>query len=101
MTKHGTQVALKLLPNVVVDSIDETFPHRLLLTNTQVLEIWTAFVNDSSANIKLSKTQLFKTLQLEGFTLHLLSFALELEGKSNFWWRSDSTWLSEKRAVFS
>ena len=75
-------MALKLLPNVVVDSIDETFPHRLLLTNTQVLEIWTAFVNDSSANIKLSKTQLFKTLQLEGFTLHLLSFALELEGKA-------------------
>ena len=45
--KHGTQVTLKLLPNVVVDSIDETFPHRLLLTNTQVLEIWKAFVNDS------------------------------------------------------
>ena len=55
-------MTLKLLPNVVVDSADETFPHRLLLTNTQVLEIWKAFVNDSSANIKLSKTQLFKTL---------------------------------------
>ena len=35
--KHGTEVTLKLSSNVVGDSNDENnFPHKLLLTNTQV-----------------------------------------------------------------
>ena len=54
--KNGTGVTLKLSSNVVSDSNDETdFPHKLLLTSTQVLRLHKAFVNSSSANIKLSK----------------------------------------------
>ena len=35
--KNGTEVTLKLLSNAVGDSNDENnFPHKLLLTNTQV-----------------------------------------------------------------
>ena len=48
---------MKLLPNVVDDSNDENnFPHKLLLTNTQVSKLHEALANNSSANIKLSKT---------------------------------------------
>ena len=36
------------------------FPHKLLLTNTQVSKFHPAFENGSSANKKLSKTQLHK-----------------------------------------
>ena len=39
----------------------------MLLTNTQVLKLFKAFENNSSANIKLSKTQLHKMGQLGGF----------------------------------
>ena len=40
---------------------DETnFPHKLLLTNRQVANIRKAFANYSSADIRLSKTQLSK-----------------------------------------
>ena len=47
--------------NVVGDSNDENnFPHKLLLINTQVSKLRKAFANGSSANIKLSKTQLHK-----------------------------------------
>ena len=45
-------------------SNDETnFLHKLL-TNTQVSRIGKVFPNDSSANIKFSKTQLSKMIQL-------------------------------------
>ena len=45
-------------------SNDETnFLHKLLLTETQVLRLCKAFANGSSANIKSSKTQLFKIVQ--------------------------------------
>ena len=37
-----------------------TFPCKLLLINTQVSRLHQAFANNSSANIKLSKTQLSK-----------------------------------------
>ena len=37
-----------------------TFPRKLLLINTQVSRLHQAFANNSSANIKLSKTQLSK-----------------------------------------
>ena len=44
---------------MVGNSYDENnFPHKLLLTNTQVLRLCKAFGNDSSANVKLSKTPL-------------------------------------------
>ena len=59
--KNGTEVTLKVSSNVVGDSNDENnFSHKLLLSNTQILRIRKAFANNSSASIKLSKTQLHK-----------------------------------------
>ena len=47
---------------------DETnFPHKLLLTNTQVANLRKAFANNSPVNIKLSQTQLSKVMQSGGF----------------------------------
>ena len=46
---------------MVGDPNDKTnFSHKLLSTNAQVLRPRKAFANNSSANIKLSKTQLYK-----------------------------------------
>ena len=58
---------LKLSSNVVPDSNDENnFSHKLSLTNTQISKLRKAFGNDSSANIKLSKTILHKIGQSGG-----------------------------------
>ena len=71
--KNGTEVTLKFYSNVIDDSNDENnFPHKLLLTNTQVLKLHKAFANNSSANIKLSKTQLHKIGEWGGFLGKLL-----------------------------
>ena len=44
---------------MIDNSNDETnFPHKLLLTNRQVVNLHKAFANKLSANIKLSKTQI-------------------------------------------
>ena len=54
--------------NVVLDSNNENnSPHKLSLTNTQVSKFRKAFANGSSANVKLSKTQLHKIGQSGGF----------------------------------
>ena len=48
--------------------VDETnFLHKLLLTNRQVENLRKAFANNSSIDIKLSKTQLSKMIQSRGF----------------------------------
>ena len=67
--KNGTQVTLNLSSSFIGDIDDETtFPHQLLLTNTQVSKfLATAFANGSSANTKLSKTQFSKRAQFGGF----------------------------------
>ena len=53
--KNETEVVLRLSTNMIGD--DETiFPHKLLLTNRQVLNLRKAFANHLSADIKLSKT---------------------------------------------
>ena len=63
--KNETRVVLRLSSNTIGD--DETnFPHKLLLTNRQVANLSKAFANKSSTNIKLSKTQLSKMVQLGG-----------------------------------
>ena len=50
------------------NSDDEAnFPHKLLLTNRQVASLCKAFANYLSTDIKLSKTQLSKMIQLGGF----------------------------------
>ena len=48
------------------------FPHKLLLTNRQVSNLRKAFANHLAADIKLSKTQLFKMIQSGGFLVRLL-----------------------------
>ena len=66
--KNGTELTLNLASNLIGDSNGEThLPHKLLLTNTQVSRLHKEFSNDSSANIKLSKTQLHKIGQSGGF----------------------------------
>ena len=71
--KDATEVILKRSSNSVGDSNDETnFPHKFLLINTQVLRLRKAFVNCSSDNIKLSKTQLQKMGASAGFLGRLL-----------------------------
>ena len=72
--EYGTKVTLKLSSNVVGGSNDENnFPHKLLLTNTHISRLRKAFVNNSSANVKLSKTQLHKIGQSRGFLVRLLT----------------------------
>ena len=58
---------------MIGDSNDKTnFPHELLLTNRHVSAIRKAFSNNSSANIKFSKTQLSKMIHSGGFLGKLL-----------------------------
>ena len=58
----------KLKSEIVICNFNDekSFPHKLLLTNTQVSKLRKAFVNNSSTNIKLLKTQLSKMVQLGG-----------------------------------
>ena len=49
---------------MIGNSNDEiNFPHKLLLTDTQVSKIRKAFANGSSANLIFSKIQLSKMIQ--------------------------------------
>ena len=59
--KNDTKVTLNLSSNFIGKT---NFPHKLLLTNTQISRIYKTFGNNSSAVIKLSKTQLHKIRQL-------------------------------------
>ena len=64
---------MKLSSTVLGDYNDESnFPHKFLLTNTQVSRLRKSFANKSLANIKLSKTQLHKTGQSGGILGTLL-----------------------------
>ena len=57
--KNGTEVTLNFSSNFIGNSNDETnFPHKLLLTDTQVSKSLKFFANGLSANIRLTKTQL-------------------------------------------
>ena len=78
--KNNTEVTFKISSNVVGDSNDENnFPHKLLLTNTQVSKVCKAFAIGSSANLKLSKTQLHKMGQSGEFVGRLLGQLLKTE----------------------
>ena len=71
--KNELEVVLRLSSNMIGNSNDENnFPHKLLLTNRQVLNHRKAFANHSSTDIKLSKTQLSKMMQLGGLLGRLL-----------------------------
>ena len=62
--KNGPEVTLNLSPNLIGNSDEINFPHKLLLTDTQVSKIHKAFANGSWANTKCSKIQLSKIVQL-------------------------------------
>ena len=53
-------------------NVNTNFPHELLLTNRQVANIRKTFAKNTSTDIKLSKTQLSKMIQLGGFHGKLL-----------------------------
>ena len=58
-TKIGTEVTLKISSNVVGDYNDENnFPHKFLLTNTQISRLRKAFAKNYSANIKLTNNSI-------------------------------------------
>ena len=57
--KSEIEVVLRLSPNMIGESNDKAnFSHELLLTDRQISSIRKAFSNNSSANIKSSKTPL-------------------------------------------
>ena len=63
---------------MIYNSNDETnFPHKLLLTNRQVVNLRKAFANNLSTDIKLSKIQLSKMIQSRGFLGRLLGPSLK------------------------
>ena len=65
--KNCTKAILNLSSNVIGDSNNYiNFPHKLLLSPIQILGLRKVFTNILSANIKLSKTQLYKMLQSGG-----------------------------------
>ena len=69
--KNETAVILRLSSNMIVVN-ENNFPHKLLLTSTHVSNLRKTFANNSSANIKLSNTQLSKMIQSRGFLGKLL-----------------------------
>ena len=69
--KNETEAVLRLQSDMIVDN-ETDFPHKLLLTNRQASNLRKAFENHSSADIKLSKTQLSKMIQPGGFLGRLL-----------------------------
>ena len=71
--KNETDVVIRLSPNMIGDSNNKgNFPHELLLTNRQVSSIRKAFSNNSSLDIKFSKTQLSKMVQSGRFLVKFL-----------------------------
>ena len=69
--KNETEVVLRLSSNMIGEN-ETNFPHQLLLTNRQVANLRKGFANYLSADIKLSKSQLSKMIQSEGFLDRLL-----------------------------
>ena len=66
--KNVTEVVIRLSPNMIDNSNDEAnFPHELLLTDRQVSSTRKAFANNSSVDIKFSKTKSLKVIQSRGF----------------------------------
>ena len=53
--KNETKVVLRLSSNMIGDN-ETNFPHKLFLTNRQVVNLRKVFTNYLSVDIKLSKT---------------------------------------------
>ena len=60
--KNENDVVLRLSSNMIGDN-EANLPHKILPTNRQVSNLHKAFANSSSADIKLSKTQLSRIIQ--------------------------------------
>ena len=56
----------------MIGNNETNFPHNLLLTDKHVAILRKSFASHSSADIKLSKTQLSKMIQSGGFLSRLL-----------------------------
>ena len=69
--KNETEVVLRLSSNMIGNN-ETNFPHNLLLTDKHVAILRKSFASNSSADIKLSKTQLSKMIQSGGFLSRLL-----------------------------
>ena len=70
--KNGTDAVLRLSSNMVgISNNEANFPHKLLLTNRQILSLRKAFANHTSVDIKLTKAQLTK-MRKEGFLKFLM-----------------------------
>ena len=76
--KNEIEVVLRLSSNMIGDN-ETNFPHILLLTNKQAINLRKAFTNKSSTDIKSSKTQLSKMIQSGGFIGRLLGLLLKTE----------------------
>ena len=64
---------------MIGNSNDEiNFPHKLLLSNTKVVNLCKAFASNSSTDIKLSKAYLSKNMQSGGLLGRLLKTRLQL-----------------------
>ena len=64
---------------MIGNSNDKTnFAHKLFLTDTQVWKISKVFANGSSANVKFSKTQLSKVVQLGEFLTGIVNAKIEI-----------------------
>ena len=59
--KNKSEVVVRLSSNIIGDN-ETNFPHKLLLTDRQVVNFRKAFANYLSTEIKLSKTQLSKMI---------------------------------------
>ena len=65
--KNETEPTLRLSSNMIGNPNDEiNFLHKILLTNRQIANLRKMFRNNSSTNNKLSKTELFNTIQSGG-----------------------------------
>ena len=69
--KNESELVLRLSSNMI-DNKETNLPHELLLTDRPVSSLRKSFSNNSSADIKLSKTQLSRMIQSGGFLSILL-----------------------------
>ena len=69
--KNETEVVSRLSSNMIGNN-ETNFPLELLLTDRQISSLHRSFANNSSIDIKLSKTQWSKMIQSGGFLSRLL-----------------------------
>ena len=76
--ENETEVVLRLSSNMVDDFDDgANFPHKLLLTNKQVVDLHKALANYLATDVKLSKTHLSNMAQFGRLFGRLLGLLLK------------------------